>query len=130
MTVREPEFMVWKRRGAEHVRRQVEGMSSEEELEFWRKRTEKMRARQRAARSECSQSVPQDQPPNTSPVADSRPRWSDSDIALREPECVALKRRGQERVQRLLEGMTKQEELEFWRQRTQKTRTRQQARPS
>ena len=43
MTIREPQCMTWKRRGAEHVRRQVEGMSREEELEFWRKRSEKMR---------------------------------------------------------------------------------------
>ncbi len=44
----EPEFMTWKRRGAERVRRLVEDMSKEEELEFWRKRTENMRARPKA----------------------------------------------------------------------------------
>lgn len=48
MTNREPEFMTWKRRGAKRVRRLVEGMSREEELEFWHKRTQNMRARQKA----------------------------------------------------------------------------------
>ncbi|MDE0078996.1 MAG: hypothetical protein OXO50_15855 [Caldilineaceae bacterium] len=53
MTNREPEFMTWKRRGAERVRRLVEGMSRKEELEFWRKRTENMRARQEAGKSKA-----------------------------------------------------------------------------
>ena len=57
MTNREPEFMTWKRRGAERVRRLVEGMSREEELEFWRKRTEDMRARQEASQSESKQTA-------------------------------------------------------------------------
>ena len=130
MTVREPELMIWKRRGAEHVRRQVEGMSREEELEFWRKRTEKIRARQRAGRSQCRQSDTHDRPSSSSQVTDSPPRCSDSAIAIREPECVAIKRRGQEHVRRQVDGMTRKEELEFWRKRTQKMRTRQEARPS
>ncbi len=57
MTNREPEFMAWKRRGAERVRRLVEGMSREEELEFWRNRTEDMRARQQASQSESGQTA-------------------------------------------------------------------------
>ncbi|MDE0197399.1 MAG: hypothetical protein OXK78_04335 [Caldilineaceae bacterium] len=57
MANREPEFMTWKRRGAERVRRLVEGMSKEEELEFWRKRTENMRARQEASKSKAEQTV-------------------------------------------------------------------------
>ena len=36
---------------AERVRRLVEGMSKEEELEYWHKRTEDMRARQKASQS-------------------------------------------------------------------------------
>jgi len=52
MPNREPEFMTWKRRGAERVRRLVEGMSREEQLEFWNKRTEDMRARQKASQPE------------------------------------------------------------------------------
>ena len=46
---------------------------------------------------------------------------------LPEPECVAIKRRGQERVRRLVAGMSRQEELEFWRERTEKLRAWQEA---
>jgi hypothetical protein len=37
---------------------------------------------------------------------------------IREPECVLLKRRGAEHVAKLVTGMTLQEQLEFWRKRT------------
>ena len=104
MTNHEPEFMTWKRRGAERVRRLVEGMSMQEELEFWRKRTEDMRACQRGDTG-------------------SSPR-NDSDTIMRVPECVAIKRRGAERVRRLVEGMSMQEELEFWRKRTENMRAK------
>ena len=57
MPNREPEFMTWKRRGAERVRRLVEGMSREEELEFWHKRTGNMRARQEASQSKAVQTA-------------------------------------------------------------------------
>ena len=127
MTIREPQCMTWKRRGAEHVRRQVEGMSREEELEFWRKRTEKMRARQEARRSGSRQSDTQEESAGTRRFTESNSCWTDSDIAIREPECVAIKRRGQEHVRRLIEGMTIDEELEFWRKRTEEMRARQKA---
>ena len=58
MTNHEPEFMTWKRRGAERVRRLVEGMSMQEELEFWRKRTENMRAQKRVSQNSGSQPPP------------------------------------------------------------------------
>jgi len=38
---------------------------------------------------------------------------------IREPECVALKRRGAEHVAKLIAGMSLQEQLDFWRKRTQ-----------
>ena len=57
MTNREPGFMTWKRRGAERVRRLVEGMSREEELEFWHKRTEDMRARPKVRQSQSKQTA-------------------------------------------------------------------------
>jgi len=38
---------------------------------------------------------------------------------IREPECVLLKRRGAEHVAKLLVGMSLQEQLEFWRKRTE-----------
>ena len=119
MTNREPGFMTWKRRGAERVRRLVEGMSREEELEFWRKRTEEMRTRRKAKLAELPQS-------------DTRegPRSSDSDNVIREPECVAIKRRGAERVRRLVKGMSREEELEFWRKRTEDMRARPKVRQS
>lgn len=37
----------------------------------------------------------------------------------REPECVLLKRRGAEHVAKLLVGMSLQEQLEFWKKRTE-----------
>ena len=127
MTAREPQYMTWKRRGAERVRRLVEGMSREEELAFWRKRTEEMRARQSARQSESDQSDTQGERPVSRLVAGDSPRRSESEIAVPEPECVAIKRRGQEHVLRLVEGMSREEELEFWRKRTEEMRARQSA---
>ena len=46
-------------------------------------------------------------------------------MTTREPECVALKRRGAEYVGQLLAGKSKQEELEFWGKRTESLRSRQ-----
>ena len=100
-------------------------MSREEELEFWRQRTEEMRLRQEARQSESRQSDTAAEPTESRRVDDSRRRRSESDIAIREPECVAIKRRGQEHVLRLIEGMSREEELEFWRKRTEKMRARQ-----
>ncbi len=45
---------------------------------------------------------------------------------IREPECVVLKRRGAEHVAKLIAGMSTQEQLEFWRKRTQAMLIRQQ----
>lgn len=45
-TIREPECVLLKRRGAEHVAKLVTGMSLQEQLEFWRKRTNAMLVRQ------------------------------------------------------------------------------------
>ena len=47
-TVREPECLALKRRGAEHVAKLVVGMSLQEQLEFWRQRTEAMVIRKSA----------------------------------------------------------------------------------
>lgn len=44
--IREPECVVLKRRGAEHVAKLLVGMSVQEQLEFWKKRTELMLRRQ------------------------------------------------------------------------------------
>jgi hypothetical protein len=46
----EPEYVLLKRRGAEHVRQLTAGMSAQEQLEFWRKRTNAMLERQKKAR--------------------------------------------------------------------------------
>ncbi len=48
----------------------------------------------------------------------------------REPECVAMKRRGQELLLRQLAGLSRQEELEFWRERTQRLKAWQEAKRS
>ncbi len=46
MTTREPECGALKRRGAEYVGQWLSGKSEQEELEFWRKRTERLRSLQ------------------------------------------------------------------------------------
>ena len=43
-------------------------------------------------------------------------------MSAHEPECVALKRRGQERVRQLLAGMSREEQLNFWREQTERLR--------
>ena len=42
-----------------------------------------------------------------------------------EPECVHLKQSGAEHVARLIKGMTLEEQLQFWRNRTEALRHRQ-----
>ncbi len=44
--IREPECVVLKRHGAEHVAKLIANMSQQEQLEFWRKRTKAMLIRQ------------------------------------------------------------------------------------
>ena len=48
----------------------------------------------------------------------------------REPECVALKRRGQEYVGRLLAAMSREEQLQFWNHQTESLREWQRAKRS
>jgi hypothetical protein len=47
--MREPECVLVKRRGAEHIRQLIEDMSVQEQLEFWRHRTDAMLKRQKKA---------------------------------------------------------------------------------
>ncbi len=44
--IHEPKCVELKRRGAEHVAELITGMSLQEQLEFWRKRTKAMLERQ------------------------------------------------------------------------------------
>jgi len=46
----EPKCMLWKRLGAEIVQEKIQGLSLSEELEFWRKQTEKLKATQQIAK--------------------------------------------------------------------------------
>ena len=46
MIIREPQCVVLKRHGAEHVAKLIKGMSQQEQLDFWRKRTKAMVLRQ------------------------------------------------------------------------------------
>ncbi|MCF6268501.1 MAG: hypothetical protein L3J41_02190 [Melioribacteraceae bacterium] len=41
-------------------------------------------------------------------------------MTIRESECIAIKRRGAIYVAKLIEGKTEQEQLEFWKKRTEK----------
>jgi hypothetical protein len=47
--IREPECVMLKRRGAEHVAKLITGLSLQEQLEFWSKRTKAMLVRQEKA---------------------------------------------------------------------------------
>jgi len=49
-------------------------------------------------------------------------------MAIREPECVALKRRGAEYVAQFLSGKTQQEQLEFWCRRMERLVSQQRVR--
>jgi hypothetical protein len=46
MTNPEPKCIQWKRQGAERVAAQTANMSREQQLEFWRQKTEQLRVRQ------------------------------------------------------------------------------------
>ncbi len=43
-------------------------------------------------------------------------------MTTHDPECVELKRRGSEHVAELLSGKSREEEIEFWRVRTERLR--------
>lgn len=58
MTTREPECVILKRRGAEHVAQLLSGKSKREELEFWENRTRSLRSRQKSERSASGQNAP------------------------------------------------------------------------
>jgi hypothetical protein len=47
-----------KRRGAEHVYSTIKDMTPEQELEYWRKRTEEMRQEQLAAKRKAGSAAP------------------------------------------------------------------------
>jgi len=46
-TIREPKCVELKKHGAKYVEKLVSGLTSQEQLEFWQKRTESMLNRQR-----------------------------------------------------------------------------------
>jgi len=50
MTTHEPECVELKRRGAVHVAQMLSGKSRQEEMEFWRSRTERLRVSHNKAR--------------------------------------------------------------------------------
>ena len=50
----EPKCVVWKRQGAEHVQRQIEGLTFAAELEFWCKQTKDLKIIQQKAREQLS----------------------------------------------------------------------------
>ena len=52
MIIREPKCVILKRDGAKYVARLLTGTSRQEELEFWSKRTERLRDKQKQAQGE------------------------------------------------------------------------------
>lgn len=57
MMIREPKCVQWKRRGAENVAAQLSGLSSEQELEFWREQTKRLMQMQAEAREHTGRSL-------------------------------------------------------------------------
>lgn len=55
MVTREPKCVQWKRRGAEQVAAQLSGLNPEQELKFWKKRTERLSLLQAEARKRQKQ---------------------------------------------------------------------------
>jgi hypothetical protein len=60
MTVREPECVAIKRRGAEHVTKLLAGKTPEEQLDFWQRRTEALLAKQARAKSHSPKVSPKE----------------------------------------------------------------------
>ena len=52
MATKQFDCIEMKRKGAEAVRAKIAGMTREQELAFWRERTEKLRQRREAAKAE------------------------------------------------------------------------------
>ena len=57
MTTHEPECVAMKRRGAEYVARLLSGKSRQEELEFWHKRTQRLRSQQEREKTKPEQVI-------------------------------------------------------------------------
>ena len=57
MTTHEPECVALKRQGAEYVAQLLSGKSRKEELEFWSKRTKRLRSQQKQEKPKHKQSI-------------------------------------------------------------------------
>ncbi len=53
----EPKCIQWKRQGAEKVAALTANMSRDQELEFWRKKTEQLRVRQASRKKELVKDI-------------------------------------------------------------------------
>ena len=69
MTRPEPKCIQWKRQGAERVAAQIAHLSREEELEFWRQKTEQLLARQAHYRQLNVETSHPQIPPISAPAA-------------------------------------------------------------
>ncbi len=58
----EPKCVLWKRLGAEKIQEQIKGMSLSEELEFWRKQTEKFKLAEQIAKNKLPKKSKQQTP--------------------------------------------------------------------
>lgn len=58
MVAREPECVAWKRRGADHVANLLAGKSVQEQMDYWRRRTESMLEKQKKSMSIVRASLP------------------------------------------------------------------------
>lgn len=112
MTSKGIDCVEMKRRGAERVYELIKDMTVEEEFAFWREETEKLDARIAEAKSRMS----------GEPIERLIENLPKLDLPERTFDCVEMKHRAQEAIARELEGMTEEEQLEYWRKRTEELR--------
>lgn len=104
-----------KRQGTEHVRRLTAGMTPEQKLAFWEVRSRRLGEEMASARAKAAEEARGVSKPESTPTPE-------SPAAKKDFDCVEMKRRGAEHVRRLTTGMTKEELLAFWAERSQRLR--------
>jgi hypothetical protein len=97
--------MEMKRQGARLIMEELSGMTPAEQEAYWKRESDAFHRWRELARKTGPK-----EPPRLPPLP---PKSFD---------CVEMKRKGARRVQEITRGMTREEELEFWRKESQKLR--------
>lgn len=108
MTSNNFDLIEMNRRGAEHIYELVKDMTEDEELAYWHVETEKLEKHIAELKVKNS-SLTADK------VIESLPKL---DIPEKTFDCVEMKRRGAEAIHEVLQNMTFEEEVEYWRKRS------------